>query len=180
MIALLGNSGTKYERTRHNAGWMLTPCLAPEAAWQQKFKGRWSRSRLNHKDVIILEPQTMMNRSGESVVAALRFFKLDPEHLIVVHDETELPFGEVGIRMGGGLAGHNGLRSIAQSISSREFWRVRIGIGRPAHGALHSHVLGRFSKDEEAQLPTILQGVADKLRDTLQPTSEMSESRLSF
>ena len=167
VIALLGNVGKKYEKTRHNAGWMLTPFLAGDPRWQQKFKARWARERIGGSSAILLEPQTMMNRSGESVVAALRFFKVEPQDLIVVHDETELPFGEAGVRQGGGLAGHNGLKSITQAIGSKEFWRVRIGIGRPTRGDLHSHVLGRFAEDEEAVLNDILERVGTVVRDGL-------------
>jgi len=101
-----------------------------------------------------------MNLSGEAVQAATRFFKFSADAVAVAHDDVELPFGEVGVRFGGGLAGHNGLRSIAHCMATQNFWRVRIGIGRPVHGELHGHVLGRFTQDEEAELTDILRGTA--------------------
>jgi PTH1 family peptidyl-tRNA hydrolase len=164
IIALLGNQGKQYERTRHNAGWMLTPFLTPETTWQSKFKGRWQKVVLGGRQIVLLEPLTMMNLSGESVQAAASFFRVDPDSIAVAHDDVELGFGEAGIRFGGGLAGHNGLRSVAKSLGTQDFWRIRIGVGRPAHGELRAHVLGRFTQDEEAVLPDVLGAIA---RDVL-------------
>jgi PTH1 family peptidyl-tRNA hydrolase len=176
MLVLLGNTGSRYARTRHNAGWMLEetslisgarPGERPSGggpSWQQKFKGVWAHVTIDGERVVVLKPQTMMNLSGESVQAAARFFKLPADQVAVAHDDVELPFGELGVRLGGGLAGHNGLRSVAHCLGTRDFWRVRIGVGRPRHGELHGHVLGRFTPDEEAQLPHVLESVADLVR----------------
>ena len=169
LLVFLGNSGARYAGTRHNAGWMLLDrepfCGAGN--WQQKFKAVWTRFTIAGSSVLLLKPQTMMNLSGESVQAAMRFFRYAPEEVLVAHDDVELAFGRVGIRMGGGLAGHNGLRSIANSLSSRDFWRLRIGVGRPNRGDLHDHVLGRFSPEEELVLPSILDKIAAILTNGL-------------
>ena len=158
LLVFLGNTGARYARTRHNAGWMVLEREPFSRAdhWQQKFNAIWSRFTISGVSVLLLKPQTMMNLSGESVQAATRFFRYSAGDVLVVHDDVELPFGEIGIRMGGGLAGHNGLRSIASCLSTRDFWRLRIGVGRPPRGELHDHVLGRFSPEEEIDLPGIL------------------------
>ena len=165
LLVLLGNTGSRYANTRHNIGWMLEdPLLATPGqagdGWQQKFKALWTRTTIEGTQVVVLKPQTMMNLSGEAVQAATRFFKFPAGSVAVAHDDVELPFGEVGVRFGGGLAGHNGLRSIAHCMATQDYWRVRVGIGRPVHGELHGHVLGRFTQDEEAELADILRGTA--------------------
>lgn len=157
LLTLLGNTGSRYERTRHNVGRMLEEELVPAGeSWQRKFKGVWLRVQIGDEQVVVLKPQTMMNQSGESVQAAARFFKWSADEVAVVHDDVELSFGEIGVRFGGGLAGHNGLRSVAHCLGTRDFWRVRIGVGRPRHGELHGHVLGRFDRSQEAELPDVL------------------------
>ena len=185
LLVFLGNTGSRYARTRHNAGWMLLDRepFSAVSGWQRKFKAEWARTTFAGADIVLLKPQTMMNMSGESVQAAARFFRFSPPEVMVAHDEVELKFGQVGLRRGGGLAGHNGLRSIANCLATREFWRVRIGVGRSAHGDLHDHVLGRFASDEEGSLPTILDGTVSMIescvesgltdvppRDLLQPS----------
>ena len=169
LLVFLGNTGNRYARTRHNAGWMLLdhPPFNEAEGWQQKFKALWTRFQVAGTSILLLRPQTMMNLSGESVQAAIRFFRHTPDELLVVHDDVEVPFGSVGLRKGGGLAGHNGLRSIAGCLATREFWRLRIGVGRPPRGDLHGHVLGRFSPQEEAELPAILDTAAGLLLDGL-------------
>lgn len=160
MLVLLGNDGARYARTRHNVGWMLLDSFSGPVSWQRKFKAEWTKFTIAETPVLILKPQTMMNLSGESVQAAMRFFRYAPGEVLVAHDDVELAFGKVGIRMGGGLAGHNGLRSIAKCLSTRDFWRLRIGVGRPDRGDLHDHVLGRFSPEEEIGLARILSETA--------------------
>lgn len=164
LLVFLGNTGSRYERTRHNVAWLLEDELGGGGAWQQKFKGVWRKATIEGEAAVVLKPQTMMNLSGEAVQAAARFFKYGADEVAVAHDDVELGFGEAGIRMGGGLAGHNGLRSVAHCLGTRDFWRVRIGVGRPQHGELHGHVLGRFSREEEAELPDILGAVAGLVR----------------
>ena len=169
MLVLLGNTGAQYARTRHNAGWLVEEALAAVSAGepsglQRKFKALWWKQELGTESVVVLKPQTMMNLSGESVQAAARFFKLAPHAIAVVHDDVELSFGELGVRFGGGLAGHNGLRSVAHCLGTPDFWRVRFGIGRPRHGELHGYVLGRFNEGEEAILPDVSRAVAQLIQ----------------
>jgi len=121
-------------------------------------EGRWQGNRL-----FLLKPQTYMNLSGRSVAAALRFYKLAPTDLIIIHDELDIPFGQVKIKEGGGHGGHNGLRSLMEELGSGDFLRVRVGIGRPAKGDPVKYVLGNFGKDEAPQLPRVLDGVCDLL-----------------
>ncbi len=169
MLVLLGNTGANYARTRHNAGWLIEEPLASASdsqptGIQQKFKALWWKQTFTSESVVVLKPQTMMNKSGESVQAAARFFRFSPQEIAVVHDDVELSFGEIGVRFAGGLAGHNGLRSVAHCLGTRDFWRVRFGIGRPRHGELHGYVLGRFTDGEEALLPDLTRAVAELIR----------------
>jgi PTH1 family peptidyl-tRNA hydrolase len=132
----LGNPGPEYAATRHNLGFMVTDRIAAEAsaAWRSKFSGRLAELREDDVRIALLQPQTFMNLSGRSVSAALRFYKLAPHALVVVHDEIDLPLGDVRAKFGGGLAGHNGLRSLRDSLGTADFARVRIGVGRPERG----------------------------------------------
>jgi len=159
MMVFLGNPGQQYRNTRHNAAWLCAEYIESlkEGNWQKKFKGSWLGTGTGERKIINLKPETFMNKSGESVAAAATFFKLRTEEILVVHDDLEMSFGEIGFRTGGGLAGHNGLKSIATHLGSRDFHRFRIGIGRPAHGSVSSWVTGRFSREEEIQLPLILE-----------------------
>lgn len=136
LVAGLGNPGRRYARTRHNLGYMVCDELARRhgASFRSKFSGELADIRLDSARVALLKPQTYMNESGRSVGAAVRFFKLPPAQLLVVHDEVDLELGRLQARMGGGLAGHNGLRSVAQHLGSPEFARLRIGVGRPERG----------------------------------------------
>ena len=136
LVAGLGNPGREYERTRHNVGHMVSAELARRhgASRRSKFSGDFAELRLAGNRVALLAPQTYMNESGRSVAAAVRFFKLPPEHLLVVHDEVDLELGRLQARLGGGLAGHNGLRSVAQHLRTPDFMRLRVGIGRPERG----------------------------------------------
>ncbi len=136
LVAGLGNPGREYARTRHNAGHMVCDELARRrgASFRSKFSGDLAELRLDGLRVALLKPQTYMNESGRSVGAAVRFFKLAPEQLLVVHDEVDLDLGRLQVRRGGGLAGHNGLRSVAQHLGTPDFLRLRIGVGRPERG----------------------------------------------
>ena len=136
LVAGLGNPGREYADTRHNVGFMVADELARRhgGSWRGKFSGELSEVRADGIRLALLKPQTYMNESGRSVGAAARFFKVEPEALIVVHDDVDLASGRVQVRLGGGLAGHNGLRSVAQQLGTSEFGRVRIGVGRPERG----------------------------------------------
>jgi peptidyl-tRNA hydrolase, PTH1 family len=136
LVAGLGNPGREYAATRHNVGFMVTDELSRRhsGAWRGKFSGELSEVRVDGARLALLKPQTYMNESGRSVGPAVRFFKVEPESLLVVHDEVDLEPGRLQVRLGGGLAGHNGLRSIAQQLGTGDFARVRIGVGRPERG----------------------------------------------
>jgi peptidyl-tRNA hydrolase, PTH1 family len=136
LVAGLGNPGGEYADTRHNVGFMVADELARRhgGSWRAKFSGDLTEVRLDSLRLAVLKPQTYMNESGRSVGAAVRFFKVDPEVLLVVHDEVDLEPGRLQARLGGGLAGHNGLRSVAQHLGTPEFARLRIGVGRPERG----------------------------------------------
>jgi len=136
LVAGLGNPGGRYADTRHNVGQMAAEELARRlgGSWRGKFKGRIAEVRDGDERIGLLEPETYMNDSGRSVAEALRFFKLPPEQLLVLHDELDLELGDVRAKRGGGLAGHNGLRSLADNLGTQDFLRVRVGIGRPERG----------------------------------------------
>ena len=154
LVAGLGNPGREHERDRHNAGRMVVDELAMrhEGTFRSKFSGRVAEVRIDGRRAALLEPETYMNESGRSVGAATRFFKVAPGDVLVVHDEVDLEPGRVQLRLGGGLAGHNGLRSIAQALGTQEFARLRIGVGRPGRGDRRSvadYVLSPFEVDED-------------------------------
>jgi peptidyl-tRNA hydrolase, PTH1 family len=154
LVAGLGNPGREYERTRHNLGWLVVDELARRhgGAFRSKFSGRLAELRIDGKRVALLKPETYMNESGRSLAAAARFFKVEPESLLVVHDDVDLEPGRLQARDGGGLAGHNGLRSIAQAIGTQDFLRLRIGVGRPGRGdrrSVSDYVLSGFDPDED-------------------------------
>ena len=157
LIAGLGNPGRDHERNRHNAGWMVVDELARRhrvLPFRSKFSGRIAEGRISERRIALLKPETYMNESGRSIAAATRFFKVPPPQLLVVHDDVDLDVGRLQARRGGGLAGHNGLRSIAQALGTQEFLRLRIGIGRPGRGDRRSvadYVLSTFEPDESPE-----------------------------
>lgn len=159
-IAFLGNPGAEYAETRHNAGRMLAALF--NAEYQNKFKGLFSNVNIvapsgESEWVYFLLPETYMNLSGESVGALLSFYKIAPRNLLVVHDEIELPPGRIALKWSGGLGGHNGLRSIKACLGTADFWRLRIGVGRPAEGAdIAAWVLSPFGKAERETLAAVL------------------------
>ncbi|MCP5106934.1 MAG: aminoacyl-tRNA hydrolase [bacterium] len=165
LAAMLGNPGSRYEATRHNIAKQMLERLSffPELNWQNKFKGEYASVSIAGRKVFFLAPLTYMNLSGESLLPMMQFFKIPVEEVLVVHDELELDFGVLGFKKGGGLAGHNGLRSIAAVLGTRDFNRLRLGISRPAHSDITSYVLGNFSPDEQAVLPTFLEKSAELL-----------------
>ena len=156
LVVGLGNPGREYARNRHNVGWMVVDELARRhgASWRSKFNGRIAEVRLDGHKVALLKPETYMNESGRSVAAAAKFFKVEPDAILVVHDEGDFDLGRMQARSGGGLAGHNGLRSIAQHLRSQEFLRLRVGVGRPERGdgrPLADHVLTDFRPEDDAE-----------------------------
>src|SRR5919197_5520669 len=149
LVVGLGNPGREYAGHRHNVGRMVVEELARRhgASWRSKFSGRLAELSIDGHRVALLKPETYMNESGRSVNAAARFYKLEPDAILVVHDEGDFDLGRLQARKGGGLAGHNGLRSIAQHLKTPEFMRLRIGVGRPGRGdprPLSDYVLSNF------------------------------------
>lgn len=164
LIAGLGNPGPKYARHRHNVGFMVVDALAERwgaPVFRDKFKGLVSKVSVGGEEVILLKPQTYMNLSGTSVRPAMHFFKVPVTGLLAVHDELDLPWPSVRLKKGGGIAGHNGLRSLVEHCGSTDFNRCRIGIGRPPRGPIESYVLSDFSELEAAELPDVIEKAAD-------------------
>jgi PTH1 family peptidyl-tRNA hydrolase len=147
---------------------MVCASLDADEPWQKKFHGVWTKMYRSGRTFRLLKPETFMNESGMSVAQASRFFSIEPEEILVVHDDLELPFGTIRLQEGGGLQGHNGLKSIRQHLASDQFFRLRIGIGRPARGEIASHVLSRFSPEEEMRLPSIVQSATRSLLSFLE------------
>jgi PTH1 family peptidyl-tRNA hydrolase len=156
LVVGLGNPGREYARNRHNVGYLVADELARRhgGTWRSKFSGQLAEIRLDGHKVALLKPETYMNESGRSAGAAARFFKVDPDAVLVVHDDSDLEAGRLQVRLGGGLAGHNGLRSLAQHLKSQDFLRLRVGVGRPERGdsrPLADWVLSDFEPHEDAE-----------------------------
>ena len=182
MVAGLGNPGREYERDRHNAGWMVVDELARrvDASFRAKFDGRLAETRIADARVALLKPETYMNESGRSIAAAARFFKVAPAEILVVHDDVDLDAGRLQARAGGGLAGHNGLRSIAKSLGSQEFLRLRVGVGRPGRGDprdVADYVVAPFEAHEDA--PAIVARAADAVEAVLVEGIEEAQRRFN-
>jgi PTH1 family peptidyl-tRNA hydrolase len=155
LVVGLGNPGREYAGNRHNVGWMVVDELARRhgASWRGKFSGKLAELRIDGHRVALLKPETYMNESGRAVQAAASFFKVEPDSLLVVHDESDLELGRLQARLGGGLAGHNGLRSIARQLGTPDFLRLRVGVGRPGRGdprPLADYVLSDFEPADDA------------------------------
>ena len=160
LVVGLGNPGSEYQNTRHNIAWSVLESapFSSHLAWREKYKGFYASHGFRNVKGHFLKPQTYMNLSGESVQPCADFFKIRVENILVVHDELDLPFGTLAFKKGGGLAGHNGLKSISQILGSQDFLRLRLGIGRPTHGNVASYVLSNFSSDERMVLDDFLKG----------------------
>jgi PTH1 family peptidyl-tRNA hydrolase len=167
----LGNPGRKYERTRHNAGFMAVDALAGGlrfALTREKYHALVGRGRIGGNEVLLAKPQTYMNESGRSVGAILRYTSAAVENLIVVHDELDLPLGTVRVKTGGGHGGHNGLRSIVDHLGTNEFVRVRVGIGRPPAGRdAADYVLAPFLPGEKEAAAEAVSRAAEAVRTVL-------------
>jgi PTH1 family peptidyl-tRNA hydrolase len=174
LVAGLGNPGREHEGDRHNVGFVVVDAIAARAGadFRSKHQGLVARLALRARDVVLLKPQTYMNRSGDSVQPAAAFFKVAPGDVIVVHDEIDLPWGEVRLKLGGGHAGHNGLRDIIERLGTPDFVRVRVGVGRPASGAggdgrASAWVLSGFDAAQRAELPGIVDRAVDAVERVL-------------
>jgi PTH1 family peptidyl-tRNA hydrolase len=181
LIVGLGNPGARYARNRHNIGFMVLDAIARRygaPAFRSRFKGELAEATVAGERRLLLKPQTFMNVSGESVLAAISFYRIAPGDIVVIHDELDLRPGKVRVKRGGGAAGHNGLRSIDQMIGA-DYWRVRIGIGHPGVKELvHPYVLQNFAADEvQDWVEKLVDVVADTVPLLLEGTPQafMSE-----
>ncbi|SDX26423.1 aminoacyl-tRNA hydrolase [Marinobacter mobilis] len=161
MVVGLGNPGADYENTRHNAGALFVEALARHAGQtlrpEKKFHGFYSRIHWQGLDLHLLNPTTFMNRSGLAIKALADFYKLTPEQILVAHDELDLPPGTAKLKQGGGHGGHNGLRDTISHLGSKDFHRLRIGIGHPGDAKkVTGYVLGRFGKQESEELDAVI------------------------
>ncbi|MHB8270914.1 aminoacyl-tRNA hydrolase [Bradyrhizobium sp.] len=160
----LGNPGAKYQSNRHNIGFMVADEIARRhgfAPWRRRFQGETAEGTLERERIILLKPMTYMNDSGQAVQEASNFFKLAPGEITVFHDEIELPPAKMRVKVGGGIAGHNGLRSISAHVGN-DYRRVRIGVGHPGIKELvHGHVLNDFAKDERPWVDALREAIAD-------------------
>jgi peptidyl-tRNA hydrolase, PTH1 family len=171
LVVGLGNPGREYQRSRHNVGFLVADALREAAGWpdyKQKFSGVWTRGALaSGAPLALLKPQTYMNLSGDSVQPAAAFLKVSPADVIVVHDELDLPWKDVRLKVGGGHAGNNGVRSIIQRLGTPDFVRVRVGIGKPPagfRGGGADWVLSDFDAVERAEMPDVVARAIDAVR----------------
>jgi PTH1 family peptidyl-tRNA hydrolase len=162
----LGNPGAKYAHNRHNIGFMAVDEIARRhgfRSWRRGYQGEIAEGTLNHEKVVLLRPLTFMNESGRAVQEALHFFRLGQDAITVFHDEIELPPAKVRVKVGGGIAGHNGLRSISECIGN-EYWRVRLGVGHPGVKELvHGYVLSDFPKIDWPWVKALVDTIADNV-----------------
>jgi peptidyl-tRNA hydrolase, PTH1 family len=182
LVAGLGNPGREYARTRHNAGWMVVDELARrhDGSFRSKFDGQLSEVRLGDLRLALLKPETYMNVSGKSIAAAGRFFKVQPGSLLVAHDDVDLEPGRLQARSGGGLAGHNGLRSIAGALGTQDFLRLRIGVGRPGRGdrrPVADYVLSAF--EAELDVDALIARAADAVETIALEGLEPAQQRFN-
>lgn len=183
VLAGLGNPGAGYAGHRHNIGFMAADALASRyrfASWRKKFQGDVAEGEIAGVRVLLLKPMTYMNLSGQSVAAALAFYKLEPDALVVIHDELDLPLGRVKVKAGGGHGGHNGIRDILAHLGP-EFRRVRLGVGHPGEKALvHNHVLQDFAKAERDLAAKVIEAVVDEAPRLVAGDDSGFMSRVAF
>jgi PTH1 family peptidyl-tRNA hydrolase len=182
LVVGLGNPGREYARNRHNAGYLVADELARrhDGSWKAKFNGQLAEIRLEGHKLALLKPETYMNESGRSVAAAAKFFKVDPDAVLVVHDEGDFDLGRLELKFGGGLGGHNGLRSIAQHLKTQDFLRLRIGVGRPERGdprPLADYVLADFEPHDDAE--TLVARAADAVEQLDADGLERAQARVN-
>jgi peptidyl-tRNA hydrolase, PTH1 family len=180
LVVGLGNPGREYAGHRHNVGFMVVDELARRtgATFRSKFSGDLAEARVDGARVAFLKPQTYMNESGRPVAGAARFFKVDPDALLVVHDEGDFDLGRLQVREGGGLAGHNGLRSIARALGTQDFLRLRVGVGRPERGdprPLADYVLSNFAPHDDAE--SVVARAADAVETVVREGVDAAQKR---
>ena len=181
LIVGLGNPGPTYATTRHNVGYMVNDVLAARVggSWKSQKAARSEviEGRLAGEQVVLARPRTFMNESGGPVGLAARFYKVEPARIIVIHDELDIDFGALRIKFGGGDNGHNGLKSIRASPDTGDYYRVRMGIGRPqGRQSVHDFVLKPFAKEERPEVPVNLEEAADAIESILTVGLEATQS----
>jgi len=184
LVVGLGNPGSEYQGTRHNAGFMVADLLLGRSelpsGFRSGFSGKVARVRLEGVDALLLKPETFMNRSGRSVADTARFYSLAVEDLLVVHDDVDLGFGTVRVKSGGGSGGHRGLESCFAELGTQSFDRVRVGIGRPDPGLeATDHVLATFDQSEHEVLGGILETASDAAVLTLKSGAAVAMNRFN-
>ncbi|MGF1478945.1 MAG: aminoacyl-tRNA hydrolase [Cyanophyceae cyanobacterium] len=180
LIIGLGNPEPKYDKTRHNVGFEAVDALAKawHFSWQQqrRFQGVIAEGSIGRTKIRLLKPLTYMNRSGQSVRAAVDWYKLAPQSLLVIYDDMDLPVGRLRLRLSGSAGGHNGMKSIISHLGSQDFPRLRIGIGQSGSQATVSHVLGRFSPEEAAVIAPVLHLAVEAVEASLKEGVEKAMS----
>jgi len=182
LLVGLGNPGDKYAGTRHNAGFLVAERVAERhkvALKKKGYQGIYGVGRPAGEETTILLPQTFMNCSGASVIAAYKSLGIIPGDLVVIFDDIDLPFGRLRVRPDGGHGGHNGLRDIVALLGRTDFVRLKVGIGRPDHDGVTGHVLGRFSAEEKKQLPQLLDLAADAAETILKDGAAVAMNRFN-
>lgn len=182
LIAGLGNPGSQYQDNRHNIGFMAVDEIWRShnfSPWTKKFQALISDGVINGEKILLLKPQTFMNLSGQAVGEAMRFYKLAPENIVVIHDELDLVAGKLRVKSGGSSGGHNGIKSIDAHCGG-SYRRMRLGIGHPGSKELvHNHVLGDFSKADQEWLLPLLKSIADNLEPLIQGDDSLFMNRIS-
>ncbi|MFE5478614.1 aminoacyl-tRNA hydrolase [Nocardia sp. NPDC056541] len=183
LVVGLGNPGSEYERTRHNVGFLVADVLAERVggrfAVHKKSGADLLQARLDGRQILIAKPRTYMNLSGRPVAALAKFFSVPVDQVIVIHDELDLPFGTLKLKQGGGEGGHNGLRSISQALTTKEYLRTRIGIGRPpGRQDPADYVLKPFAAPERKEVPVIVEQAADAVELLLKVGLEAAQNNL--
>ncbi|WP_194815851.1 aminoacyl-tRNA hydrolase [Nocardia sp. XZ_19_385] len=183
LVVGLGNPGTEYERTRHNIGFLVADVLAERVggrfAVHKKSGADLLQARLDGRQVLIAKPRSYMNVSGRPVAALAKFFSVPPTEVIVVHDELDLPFGAIKLKRGGGEGGHNGLRSVSSALTTKDYLRTRIGIGRPpGRQDPADYVLKQFATPERKEVPVIVEQAADAVELLLRVGLETAQNQL--
>ena len=183
LLVGLGNPGAEYARNRHNIGFMAVEEIARRhgfGPWRKRFQGQTAEGTVGGEKVIALEPLTFMNLSGQSVTAALQFFKLKPENIVVIHDELDLPPGKIRVKKGGGHGGHNGLRSIDAHVG-KDYWRIRLGIGHPGDkDRVSGYVLHDFAKADQSWLDPLIDAVAEAFPLVVKGQAETFMNKVSL
>jgi len=183
LVAGLGNPGSRYDRTRHNVGFDVVERLADRAGIslrEKRFKAELGSGRVGGESVVLCKPQTFMNRSGDSIGPMAGWYKLPPEQVVVLHDDLDLPFGDVRVKVGGGHGGHNGLRDLVRALPNPGFVRVRVGIGRPPPKMdVAGFVLAKWTPEEAGQLDGVVERAADAVEAVLAEGAKAAMNRVN-